>query len=405
MQDKIKYIVLGVAAFIVLIVMMFLGLKVKSLEKERQDLQGQATALNEKITLTSADNAKLQDKIGSLSKDLKDVTAKRADVQQKYDLLAQERDALNKQISQIKEDQISKFKEAAVPVAPVPAAKPTMDDSYFAGILKQKADLEVQVSMMRDTLKNLKSANDQLVLEKNNLVYEINNMNRDTQDVKHTADYNQKMVDNLTQALASEKTNNLELAKRLRAAKADNRQIRQQLQSIGERRLSLEQKVADMQSKNAGLESSLASMELYVKQQMFQMDDIKNQMEDARGSRSVSASGAAPAQSPYQQAAAGRSRRDAIQLPPIVVRPQQPVAADAPSVGDKSRVISIDKENNFVVVNAGQADNVKIGDMFQVYRDGQNIGSVEVIQARDRISACDIKNETTPLRVGDLIRL
>jgi predicted RNase H-like nuclease (RuvC/YqgF family) len=209
------------------------------------------------------------------------------------------------------------------------------------------------------------------------------------------------MVDNLTQELAREKTDKLEIAKRLKALKADNRQLRQQIQSLGERKLSLEKKLSDMQSKNAALESSLASMELYVKQQMFQMDDIKTQMEDARGS--VKASGARTTQPDKRTDATGR--KEAIQLPPIVVRPsQQPATSSKANFGDQARIISIDQDNNFVVVNVGQESNIKIGDTLQVLRDGQAIGTVQVIQTRERIAACDIKDEKTPLRVGDLIR-
>jgi hypothetical protein len=73
-------------------------------------------------------------------------------------------------------------------------------------------------------------------------------------------------------------------------------------------------------------------------------------------------------------------------------------------LNDGVKIMSIDRDNNFVVVNAGQANNLKLGDTFQVYREGQAIGSVEVIQIRDRIAACDIKAENTPLRVGDMVK-
>ncbi len=69
-----------------------------------------------------------------------------------------------------------------------------------------------------------------------------------------------------------------------------------------------------------------------------------------------------------------------------------------------AKIVSIDKENNFVVVNAGRDSGLKIGDSFQVYRNGKGIGMVEVIQTRERIAACDIKSESTPLRVGDSIQ-
>ncbi|HNQ51120.1 MAG TPA: hypothetical protein PLP56_02640 [Candidatus Omnitrophota bacterium] len=396
MQDKIKYIVFGLAAFVILIVMMFLGLKVKSLERERQDLQNQNTDLTQQVSTLNADNAGLKGKIGELTKAIDEGNAQRAHIQQEFDKLVQERDALAQEIGKLKEAQQAPQAEAA----PAPAPAPTLSDAYLAGILKQKADLEVQVSMMRDTLKNLKAANDQLTLEKNNLVFEVNNMSRETQDIQHASNYNQKMVDTLTQELAREKTDKLEIAKRLKAVNADNRQLRQQIQSLGERRLSLEKKLSDMQSKNAALESSLASMELYVKQQMFQMDDIRAQMDDARES---SKAGTGP--QPQADKRIGTSgRKEAIQLPPIVVRPQQQAAGAAADFGKQARIISVDRDNNFVVVNLGQAHELKTGDTLNVYRDGQQVGSVQVIQTRDRIAACDIKDENTPLRVGDLIK-
>jgi chromosome segregation ATPase len=403
MQDKLKYIIFGLAAFIVLIVMMFLGLKVKSLERERNDLQNQNTSLNQQVSAITADNGNLKKKIDAVSKSLDETVAQRNDVQNKFNMLSQERDGLVNQINQIKAEKDKLVQGTGAANQSLPQA-PSMDDAYFADILKQKAELEVQVSMMRDALKGLKASNDQLIQDKNNLSFEVNNLSRDAQDVQHTAVYNQKMVDTLTQELAREKTDKLEIAKRLKAIKGDNRQLRQQLQSLGERRLSLEKKLSDMQSKNAALESSLASMELYVKQQMFQMDDIKNQMEDTRTSvKGVSDRNPriAPA---AQQQGTNSPRRETIQLPPIVVRPQQGAPASGPNITEQSRIISIDKENNFVVVNVGSGANVKIGDTFGVYRDGQPVGSVEVIQARERIAACDIKNESTPLRVGDLIR-
>lgn len=401
MQDKIKYIVFGAAAFVILIALMFLGLKVKQLDREKQNLIGENTSLSQKITAISQENSDLQQKVSDLGKNIEDINFQKNEIQQKYDMLAKERDALVEQIGKMKAEEEKKAKEGPQG-KPVPAS---MDDAYLAGLLKQKADLEVQVEMMRTTLKNLKTANDQLLLEKNSLSFEINNLSRDTQDLTHASEYNQKMVDNLTDALAREKTDKLEMAKRLKAIKSDNRLLRQQIQSLGERRLQLEKKVADLQGKNATLENSLTSMELYVKQQLFQMDELKNQIEEVKtpASRAIPKS-AAVSRSEYPVSSSDSRRKDAIQLPPIVVKPQTQAKNDVPDLGDTVKIVSIDKENNFVVVNAGRDSGLKIGDSFQVYRNGKGIGMVEVIQTRERIAACDIKSESTPLRVGDSIQ-
>ena len=396
MQDKIKYIIFGLAAVIVLIVMIFFGLKVKSLEGERQQLQTENSGLNEKITAITRDNSNLQKKVDSLGKSLEEINLQRTEVQGKYDLLIRERDDL---VNQIKAE-----KEKAVSVKPPDVSPtPSMNDAFLATLIKQKTDLEVQGSMMRETLKSLKTANEQLVFEKSNLAFEVNNLSRDTQDVQRASEYNQKMVDNLTQELAREKTDKFEMAKRLKGVKDDNRMMRQQIQALADRKMSLEKKLADMQTKNAALESSLASMELYVKQQLFHMDDLKSRFPDARAEDKSAAAASGAARTQYQQPSS-TGRRDAIQLPPIVVRPQSQADPNSPSLNGGVKIMSIDKDNNFVVVNAGQANNLKLGDTFQAYRDGQAIGSVEVIQLRDRIAACDIKSENTPLRVGDIIK-
>jgi chromosome segregation ATPase len=302
MQDKIKYIVFGLVGVVLTIAVIFLGLKVKSVEGERQQLQTENTGLNEKITAITLDNSKLKKNVDALSKSLEDINLQRTELQGKYDLLTRERDDL---VNQIKIE-----KEKAANVKPVDAA-PSMNDAYLAVLIKQKTDLEVQSSMMRETLKSLKTANEQLALEKSNLAFEVNNLSRDTQDVQRASEYNQKMVDNLTQELAREKTDKFEMAKRLKGVKADNRMMRQQIQSLADRRMSLEKKVADMQTKNAALESSLASMELYVKQQLFQMDDLKTRYPDGRAeSKTASTASGAARQQQYQQPSpAGRRAR------------------------------------------------------------------------------------------------
>ena len=400
MQDKIKYIIFGLIGVFLTIAVIFLGLKVRSVEGERQQLQTENSGLNEKITAITLDNSKLKKNVDSLSKSLEDINLQRTELQGKYDLLTRERDDL---VNQIKVEKDKYERVASAKPADV-SQPPSMNDAYLAALIKQKTDLEVQSSIMRETLKSLKTSNEQLALEKSNLAFEVNNLSRDTQDVQRASEYNQKMVDNLTQELAREKTDKFEMAKRLKGVKADNLMMRQQIQSLADRRMSLEKKVADMQTKNAALESSLASMELYVKQQLFQMDDLKTRYPDQRTeAKSASAASGAARQQQYQQPSS-TGRRDAIQLPPIVVRPQSQADPNSPSLSEGTRIMSIDRDNNFVVVNAGQANNLKLGDTFQAYRDGQAIGSVEVIQIRDRIAACDIKSENTPLRVGDIIK-
>jgi hypothetical protein len=68
------------------------------------------------------------------------------------------------------------------------------------------------------------------------------------------------------------------------------------------------------------------------------------------------------------------------------------------------KILAINRDNNFVVIDLGTSVGIKPGDKFQVYRDDSVIANLEVIQTREKISACDIKRETSPIKVGDGIK-
>jgi hypothetical protein len=69
------------------------------------------------------------------------------------------------------------------------------------------------------------------------------------------------------------------------------------------------------------------------------------------------------------------------------------------------QVLAVNEENNFVIIDLGQTDNVRVGQIFSVYRANQKIGSVEVIQTRNEISAADIKSVSSgsKIKVGDVV--
>ena len=93
-------------------------------------------------------------------------------------------------------------------------------------------------------------------------------------------------------------------------------------------------------------------------------------------------------------------------LPPIVA--QKTAKLTTPSleqIGEdtdlKGRVVTINKEHNFVVIDLGKQDGIDVGNKFNVYRGSIFLGLIEIIQARDRIAAADIKN----LKEGMIIEI
>ena len=68
------------------------------------------------------------------------------------------------------------------------------------------------------------------------------------------------------------------------------------------------------------------------------------------------------------------------------------------------RILAVNRESNFVIIDQGENTVAKLGDIMQVYRDGNNIATIEVIQVRPNISACDLKKESQSVKIGDRVK-
>ncbi len=82
-------------------------------------------------------------------------------------------------------------------------------------------------------------------------------------------------------------------------------------------------------------------------------------------------------------------------------------AAVSPTLSD-GMVISIKEELSLVVANLGQKQGVKIGMPFQVIRGDQVIGTIRVVDARDKIAGAVIQNLTSEkdrIKVGDRLKV
>jgi hypothetical protein len=103
---------------------------------------------------------------------------------------------------------------------------------------------------------------------------------------------------------------------------------------------------------------------------------------------------------------AGGEQGEPVELSPIVVRPPSEASALQTSRDNDGKVLALNRENNFIVIDIGEENGVRVGDTFQVSnKEDKPIASVEVIETRDSISACDIKKESSTIKVGDKVRI
>ena len=68
--------------------------------------------------------------------------------------------------------------------------------------------------------------------------------------------------------------------------------------------------------------------------------------------------------------------------------------------------MTVNRKFDFVVVNLGSRDNLRMGDRLEVLRDGKSIASVEVEKLYDNFAAATIVEErkNAQIQEGDSIR-
>lgn len=244
---------------------------------------------------------------------------------------------------------------------------------------KEKQDIQQQYTLIakeRDDLSEKIKA-----LQKNNelLRGDLSNLQREKQRL------GQRLEDNLA------------------PIRNENDQLKQQLDKINALKSSLEADLGKLKGEKSDLERKLNQVDSVLQQNLtkYKYLSVKEQLDAMSGGGTTQAQAAEPTQ----------PEKDSVELPPIVVKPQAQSKPETPLRMKKAipakpmgTVLELNKDNKFVIVDLGVETGIKLGDTFKVYRQGNPIATIEVIQIRQSISACDIKEEITPIESGDIVR-
>ena len=395
MENKTKFITIGLMGGLVVFFFLFIQtLNSKQLIlRERDNLKEENITLNSKLDKLEKGIREYENKIGLLNKELDKVSREKQEVERKYELASKDREKMLERL---------KLKQVETQGAPQPQAQvlPQDTDAYWGGILKAKTDLELQLGNLRSELRSAQITNEQLQREKSTLELDMNNLRRENEDLKRQLEYNQKIMDSITQELVREKNDKTKIQEILKSMKSENAVLMRQLKSLNERKINLEKKFQGLQEKNAAIEQKFNDMQTMLTDKLPQINDLKEQMDAIRSG------GQTGAEAETQTA---QPEKGAVELPTIVVLPQTEAETSTWSskgipIKPTGTVLEINRESGFVIIDLGQDAGIKIGDTFKVYRQDAPIATIKVVQVRQGICACDIKEEITPIEAGDTVR-
>ncbi|HNX82233.1 MAG TPA: hypothetical protein PKL77_08825 [Candidatus Omnitrophota bacterium] len=392
MDQKIKFVLIALGGIIILLIAsLFMNFNSKmEVERERDSLKKENTSLVAQVNEFIQSKQQYEDKLNALSSEMDKTRLERDELQKKYDIIDKAREELTAQLKQAKE----KSKQSPV-VAPQPQFTYTpgtsqAEDAYWANVVKAKTDMEFQLESIRGELKNFQIANEQLQRDKSGLELEVTNLSRERQELKRKIDYNQKIMDSVAQELVREKNDKFQTEDSFKTIKNENQLLRRQLRSLNDRKVVLERRMMELLEKNNGYENRFGEMDTMLRDKMSQIDMLKKQVYATKEGKT----------------SMGGAKDDSVELAPIVVRPSlEAPSAPVAAATSGGRVLAINKENNFIIVDIGEDAGVKVGDVLQVLREGKQTASLEVIQVRKSIAACDVKKGSAAiLKVGDIVK-
>lgn len=399
MENKVKFILIGLVGVVVISLFASLQLYASKnlLEKEKKDLEKENAALAQQIEESRKYRKDFEEKINSLNLNLRKITKEKDELQKRFELVTKEREELVERLKSRREPMVIKESSPASAAAP---SVPITQDTYWADLLRAKTDLELQVTRLREDLSSLEVSSEQLQRERGSLELEVSNLNRDKQDLIRELEYNQKIMDTMSQELVREKNDKFQIIDSIKDIKNENAILRRQLSQLNNSKTEMEKQFMSLKAEESKLKEQLSEAESSFKSKMLQISNLKRQFEVLDIGEET-----------------GQKPKESVELPPIVVRPQteepkfqeEVVAAPAatevmPMASFEGKVLAVNKPYNFIVVDLGQDSGVRIGQRLKVYRDNKPIGAIEIMQIRNTISAGDIKEETTPIKVGDIIK-
>ncbi len=408
MNNKIKILLVGLAVLcaISLVIAFQLNTVNKSLRSQfafkEQEFQQEKQNLNQQLSSVLEAKKKLDVELGDLRSKFDSVSQERDKLKDKFDFVTKERGTLVERLQELAkqkkdlEDSIEELKktrtgssQASQVTQSYTASAVSGDDAYWANVLREKTSLEFQVKTLTQQVEDYRLKAEQAMEEGRKLDMQMKTVSEAKGDIERRLEYNEKLAEALSEDLVREKRDKKAIVLQLENLRQENFQLKNRLVALGDKKSVLETKVVDLQQEREILAKRLSELDNILQDRVDQIIQVKDDLKAAR----------------VQADTADVKDSRVVQLQPIVVKAAQEDSQSGKALPTAGQVLAVNDENNFVIIDLGQDDGVKVGQTFSVFRNSQKIATVEVIQSRKEISAADIKHigSGAQIKIGDVV--
>jgi chromosome segregation ATPase len=271
------------------------------------------------------------------------------------------------------------------------SAKQQKDELHWAEILKEKAALEIELDKAKKELDQSAIQIVELKKQSTDFQLEIDKLKNEKDEILRKIKYGEDLADNLSIELARAKNDQKFVGERAEKVSAENNMLRSQVKQLNDIKLGLEKTIQRLNNDKGEIQKKLVESESVIQSRIDDIWKIKKSVD---------------------QRFENMPNKNQVELSPIVVNANGTTTTDngtqqAPGASrakNEGHIVSINSDNNFVIIDIGDKDGSRIGNPYRVFRGNKEIAKLEVIQVRRDISAADIKKRVTALQVGDVVR-
>lgn len=339
--------------------------------------------LNTELTSLAKEKTELQSKLGAIEDRFNALEASHSIIKSERETVRGERDSLKRELASVKKGRA--FLEKRL--------KEMESDMFLAGLLKQKVGLEVEINRLKNDFAPKEEEISRLKAENSAKDLRIVKLEEDKISIAKRMDNVEQVAQILSSDLLKEKDENKEDKNMSEKIAMENNVLKSKISEFEE----IAKEYNNLLAEKEEMKMNLARLESDIEYKNMEINKFKIALQEK-----ASDTGEIRAEAYHSP--------EEVDLPPIVA--QKTAKLTNPSIeriGEntelRGRVVTVNKEHNFVVIDLGKQDGLSIGNKFNVYRKDMFLGSVEIIQARDRIAAADIKNleEGMEIEINDTV--
>lgn len=402
----------------------------KALEQEKINLESQLkqaqdaqAGVQKKLDEAKEQAAKIDSKVNSLNIQISDLSRERDDWKKRVEDIKKERDNAMTKLQEVtsqlsaQESELQEARTTLTETAAQPSITPPVDagDDYWAGVLRQKASLEVKLGELQDQLSKNAAEVADLKKKSSDLELELAGLKSEKMDVDRKLKFSEDLASNLSLELARLKNDRRMGNDQLEQIQRDNDDLRAQVKSLMSSKVALEKSITHLMENKSAVESKLDETKNLIEGKIEEIVKLKESIDQSLKTESKQAQlkpmiddllqMKGKIDQKYQDAPSWSKE---VELQPIIVSAQGPVVQPSGGGGSYSgfqgHIVTVNESNNFVVLDIGESSGLNMGDQLRVFHGTKVIAELKVIQVRKEIAAADIMEKTSPIQVGDLVR-